>query len=267
MNQVKLSARVRPNSEVAAWVHTEIQALENALAEQAREIERLQLTCNDLDDQNDRIYAELAALKSQPSGVVLPELQSPEDEWHSVMKDRATGWNACLREVARLNSSPVSDGERCMCGGSPHTGQCLYEHFLSYSGLTDQPLLRYAYFHGAGFAAEIDQPSAGGVDERAAFEDWAHRQWPGAERKQLERDDYGMYKNSIYRDFFTGWRARAALPANHGEQVRHMVPQMVDFSPVPDDFRSQANGYRAGWNDCRAAIAAAPSAGSQGGDV
>lgn len=35
MNQVKLSDRVRPNSEVAAWVHTEIQALENALDEQA----------------------------------------------------------------------------------------------------------------------------------------------------------------------------------------------------------------------------------------
>lgn len=58
-------------------------------------------------------------------------------------------------------------------------------------------------------------------------------------------------------------QASAALSANHSEDVRHMVPQMVDFSPVPDDFRSQANGYRAGWNDCRAAIAAAPSAGSQ----
>ncbi len=33
--------------------------------EQAREIERLQLTCNDLDDQNERIYAELAAMKAK----------------------------------------------------------------------------------------------------------------------------------------------------------------------------------------------------------
>lgn len=35
------------------------------IAEQAREIERLQLTCNDLDDQNERIYAELAAMKAK----------------------------------------------------------------------------------------------------------------------------------------------------------------------------------------------------------
>ena len=37
------------------------------LEDQVLEIERLQLTCNDLDDQNDRIYAELAALKTQPA--------------------------------------------------------------------------------------------------------------------------------------------------------------------------------------------------------
>lgn len=35
----------------------------STISEQAREIERLQLNCNALDDQNDRIYAELAALK------------------------------------------------------------------------------------------------------------------------------------------------------------------------------------------------------------
>ena len=101
--------------------------------------------------------------KAQPSGVVLPERKAVP-ELMMASYHEAIAHNACLDEVARLNSSPVGAGERCMCGGSPHTGQCLYEHFLSYSGLTDQPLLRYAYLHGAGFAAEIDQPSAGGVD-------------------------------------------------------------------------------------------------------
>lgn len=36
------------------------------------------------------------------------------------------------------------------------------------------------------------------------------------------------------------------------------VPEMSDSSRVPDDFRNQATGYRAGWNDCRAMLAAAP---------
>lgn len=48
-------------------------------------------------------------------------------------------------------------------------------------------------------------------DERAEFEDWSHCNWPGAQRQQLERDDFGAYKNPIYRDFWTGWQARAAL--------------------------------------------------------
>ena len=40
----------------------------------------------------------------QPSaGVVMPERQSPEDEWHYVMRERSHGWNACLDEFARLN--------------------------------------------------------------------------------------------------------------------------------------------------------------------
>lgn len=77
---------------------------------QAREIERLQLTCNDLDDQNDRIYAELAALKAQPSGVVLPERKPVEPlEFNRTTADvEAIAHNACLDEVARLNSSPAS---------------------------------------------------------------------------------------------------------------------------------------------------------------
>lgn len=59
-------------------------------------------------------------------------------------------------------------------------------------------------------------PAAQAVDEdseRVAFEDWADRNWPGAQRKMLERDDCGAYKSSIYRDYWTGWISRAALAA------------------------------------------------------
>lgn len=154
---------------------------------QAREIERLNGTLTLVREQrdaeliaNDILERELAALKAQPGGVVqwpdadeimqmaFEEGQPTEDAsgYYFELEEFDLFVQRLLDEVARLNSPPVSAGERCMCGGSPHTGQCLYEHFLSYSGLTDQPLLRYAYFHGAGFAAEIDQPSAGVMDER-----------------------------------------------------------------------------------------------------
>lgn len=74
------------------------------------------------------------------------------------------------------------------------------------------------------------------------------------------RIEYGFTIDQLSPDF--EWlgplQARAAL------SVREAVPEMVDFSPVPDDYRSQANGYRAGWNDCRATIAAAPSPSREG---
>lgn len=56
--------------------------------------------------------------------------------------------------------------------------------------------------------------------ERAAFEDWADSQWPGAKREQLKCDDYGEYLNSIYRDLWRGWQARASLPVGVPEQSR-----------------------------------------------
>ena len=52
-------------------------------------------------------------LKAQPAGVVLPEPMKRGDEGGSGEYGAAMirGYNACLREVARLNSSPVSAGE------------------------------------------------------------------------------------------------------------------------------------------------------------
>lgn len=61
----------------------------------------------------------------------------------------------------------------------------------------------------------------------------------------------GQYRTALLKEIA---KASAQLPTA-GVVV---VPQMVDFSPVPDDFRNQTDGYRAGWNDCRAVLAAAP---------
>lgn len=61
---------------------------------------------------------------------------------------------------AEPKADPV-EGEPvvCICGEvDGHTTQCLYEHFLAYSGLEHDPMLRYAYFHGANVS--IDRPTA-----------------------------------------------------------------------------------------------------------
>lgn len=39
------------------------------------------------------------------------------------------------------------------------------------------------------------------------------------------------------------------------------IPEMSEGARVPDDYRNQATGYRAGWNDCRKAMLDALSAG------
>src|SRR3546814_9571146 len=69
---------------------------------------------------------------------------------------------------------------------------------------------------------EQENEAASVQDEREAFEQWADRQWPGAQRKQLERDDYGRYKNSIYQDYWTGWEARATRPAQTEQQPTYV---------------------------------------------
>lgn len=40
---------------------------------------------------------------SAPVAVVLPERQDVDDLWHSVMKDRAIGWNDCLDKIKEMN--------------------------------------------------------------------------------------------------------------------------------------------------------------------
>ena len=112
-----------------AWANGEIEAgtLVDAIEDQAREIERLnyryQREVYGLNNEGDpiggdpaggyandnaRLRKELAALKAQPVGVVLPDRASDE------ITDPAgydEGWNACLDEVSSLNPAP-SHGER-----------------------------------------------------------------------------------------------------------------------------------------------------------
>ena len=116
-----------------AWANGEIEAgtLVDAIEDQAREIERLnyryQREVYGLNNEGDpiggdpaggyandnaRLRKELAALKAQPVGVVLPDRASDE------ITDPAgydEGWNACLDEVSSLNPAP-SHGEQVRDG-------------------------------------------------------------------------------------------------------------------------------------------------------
>ena len=134
MNQVKLSARVRPNSEVTDWVHTEILAMENTIAEQAREISSLRNIISECATAcGAAVSVECSlefmamlpkeiALKAKTSGVVLPdgwvqltiehEPGYPEDVAFGPqrMMDRLKKWLDRYFEM-RLNSSTTSAGD------------------------------------------------------------------------------------------------------------------------------------------------------------
>lgn len=107
------------------------------IEEQAREIERLTLAASvSAADANDA-ERELAALKAQSSGVALPDRHSRKEafECGGVAQEQfVTGWNACLDEVARLNSSPVS------AGGVD--GRAAFEAELRRDGWGDKALVR-----------------------------------------------------------------------------------------------------------------------------
>lgn len=90
-----------------------VQRAIDALESQTREVERRDGRIAELIAQCNEIYA----LKAQPSGVVLPERQMYTAYLSGVVPSNAVevnsyrdGWNACLDEVARLNSSPASAG-------------------------------------------------------------------------------------------------------------------------------------------------------------
>jgi len=88
--------------------------------------------------------------------------------------------------------------------------------------------------------AAVEQDTA--QDEREAFEAWADQQWPGAKRQQLERDEYGQYKNAIYRDFWTGWQARATRPAQTEQQRPTAYPHEAMDKLAADRYRVGAAG-------------------------
>jgi hypothetical protein len=98
---------------VAEFTLQERAQLQATIADQAREIERLKADLDECDGCRWKLRTELAALKSQPLGVVLPRPSEhyPSDSDGDTIAANAR--NACLDEVARLNSPPVSAVFQC----------------------------------------------------------------------------------------------------------------------------------------------------------
>lgn len=82
----------------------------DALESQAREIASKQLTIDGMNEAHWKVVQELAALKPQPGGVVLPE-RSNERGSDGKLTYEAVAHNRCLDMVARLNQQPASGGD------------------------------------------------------------------------------------------------------------------------------------------------------------
>ena len=119
----------------------------------------------------DDLLAELADIKAQ--GVVMPDVNAAakalcnrhamicgvdaDDQWKEYSQDFIADAETVLAN-ARLNAAPVQQ----VSVPDGHSTQDKYEHFLSYSGLSDNSMLRYAYFHGADDG--IEPPAAPAAD-------------------------------------------------------------------------------------------------------
>lgn len=214
---------------------------------------------------------------------------------HSFSRDRDIGWNASEEEQAiranfdewlktsqftrpnspwdiwkasaRLNSSPVSAGEQLE---SSYQGDPRSPSELSLAGCN---CVRF----GEGnphWPCKLHTPvSAGGVDERAAFETWYLGHFYMGDKQcgleWLSTEPCGGYRHQHPAEQWVVWQARAALSApSHGEQVGEgwkLVPvepneAIRDAINLLCDDHSAFEDSDAFWSYL---LAATPSAGSQ----
>ena len=112
--------------------------------------------------------------------------------------------------------------------------------------------------------------------ERAAFEAWMVEVEGVRIKPRFDRATAGPFAGD-YRDgqvqgAWNVWQARAALSANHSEQVRECSLSResltLAYRLITKDLETLANGsaidrFKSAQDEFRSAIAAAPSAGSQ----
>lgn len=288
----KTDRRVSP--AVVEYSIGAFERMQATIAEQAREIERL-TSCQRFESLYREAERELAALKAQPSGVVLPEPVTAfpfDDAVDGEHSDYGSGWfftDNCQAEFfkaddvralfARLNSSTVSAGEPCdscePAGVFATDGAGPFDCPDCGKKAAAQTAVKTAESRAALGVEGAAQVIAGGVNERAAFEDWyAARSFEGmAGNNRFERSG-GEYWYIGTRKSWDAWQARAALTAsapNHSEQVREIESVQKVIVYLSDSLHQASNGIIPCGEDAivecvsmlKHAIAAAPSAGSQ----
>lgn len=237
---------------------------------------------------------------AQPSGVVLPERKQESPSWGYDMggnydEGHADGFNACLDEVARLNSSPVSAGEY----GDAYQGAREDLAIWKRRALEAESKIREQdqIIDNLGNALNdengptfMGEPviRAGGVDERVAFEAAYSGEYgtPVSVLRLLREGDAYIEKPQHSDRLNSSWwmwkQARACLSApSHGEQVREVPegePDWPDYHHngmgcgledrgITDRYEAMQHGWDDAFERCVIAfndwLAAAPSAGSQ----
>lgn len=251
------------------------------IAEQAREIERLQLTCNDLDDQNDRIYAELADLKANRDALMLVHRVGRALDQQRI----ETAADDC--EVLRARLAKYEDAE-----GNPIT--TIAEQAREIETLKSAVLVsqRSAVSIATELRAELSDLKAQprGVvrwpeaDEimQMAFEEGQ----PGEDASgyYFELEEFDLFIQRLMEEVARLNSSLVSSAPNHSEQVRQMVPEGVtverdvfgtihiksgDFDFIQIRYQYPYTDNAGTWRLAEriAALLSAPSAGSQGGDA
>lgn len=287
MNEERRKSERRVPPAVVEFAVKERQQLLEKIADQAREIERLKAGQESLilvrDDYKRQAgeYRTLwskAVVKPRPHGLVLPERDDVIRKAVGMCNriPGSTTWNAAEYAydefVARLNSSPVSAGDDALtcdyCGAET-------EDPWHGSGMLDGAESRHIHACD-GCRHMLPSVSAGVVDERAAFEVWARKHNQSLIDDDIDQPEdinldkqAGVYIWANAESAWMAWQARAALTAsapNHGEQVRGDEYAPFNCEHAACKSLGQHHPLCAGYKLIEAE-AAAPSAGSQGGDV
>lgn len=239
----------------------------DALESQAREIERL----NAVGLVNEKLTQRIKELKAQPSGVVLPE-RSNERGSDGELTYEALAHNRCLDEVARLNQPASAGDERA---------SRVNDWFLSLPPARqavlrdDKWLLADAAFiagqaRAALSANHSEQVLEGVTVERDAF--------GTIHIKSGDFDFIQIQYQYPYTDNAGTWklaeRISALLAGPSASKQSDQVPDGWKLVPIEMsqemyltfcESRGKHGGtFRSAY---KAMLAAAPSAGSQGGDV
>jgi hypothetical protein len=138
------------------------EELHAKIAEQAREIERLDKDFDDACEDAMSVARQLAALKSNQGAVVLPE-QFPEESTPELGWDKGyeSGYNDALDEVTRLNASRVPEGWQLV----PLNPAKFLDMGFAYidAARESEPNMRWAFSH-AGYKAMLSAAPAPAVE-------------------------------------------------------------------------------------------------------